>query len=612
MNEEDNLSEEGLGEVIKNQDKKLKEDLDEINYRNKELERRQKEQQPDIPGLFEARSGFRTGTGLAFEILANTGLDFFTFVPGTQQAGSAFINYLAQKIRGGEVSKGEILAAAATSQIPGLSQASALTKAGRLTRSVAKGGIAGGVTSTSMSLVDEGELPSFGEFATGVTAGGLMGGAFDLAPAALTGKLGKEVDDIKYDSSVFLKQFKSRLTGGPRIDHMDLGVPTFFGEGTVAAAKPTQYRLLFNWESQGAKPKANIGDTVDIVPRKVRRAKNLVTRKGIKFTKPDSVDLTNGFKATKQHQNFSEFIEDLIEADRIPARNITPQGFKAVGSRSSTPDLDLYEDYIAGYFNTYNTLDGITKVTLDKKTLKLGGKSLDNLKDVERILKAYKLNPKAFKSGAFDPSSSTSKELVEAFAQSKDIDDFIVRNLNLQRHHIAILDDSFALVDGLAGNDLDRMYKIIDNEGLIVGNDSGNLQLLPQQLHQGFVHGTIWPIAGPNWTGTSNTAKLLRKDISRLAPEKRVKYVQQLKDAVDEITIFMDDIIDAYIKDVKKGGQITLKDKESFMEYAENYMSSRGLVETAEIPTVASTRNPNKVDIEVQDEQFAFGEDTGI
>ena len=81
MNEEDNLSEEGLGEVIKNQDKKLKEDLDEINYRNKELERRQKEQQPDIPGLFEARSGFRTGTGLAFEILANTGLDFFTLFP---------------------------------------------------------------------------------------------------------------------------------------------------------------------------------------------------------------------------------------------------------------------------------------------------------------------------------------------------------------------------------------------------------------------------------------------------------------------------------------------------------------------------------------------------
>ena len=39
MNEEDNLSEEGLGDIIRERDKKLKEDLDEINYRNKELEK---------------------------------------------------------------------------------------------------------------------------------------------------------------------------------------------------------------------------------------------------------------------------------------------------------------------------------------------------------------------------------------------------------------------------------------------------------------------------------------------------------------------------------------------------------------------------------------------
>ena len=188
----------------------------------------------------DARSGVRTGLGLGFEIAANTGLDIFSFIPGSQQAGSAFINYLAQKIRGGEVSKGEILAAAATSQIPGLTQAKALTRGGRFYRSVAKGGISGGVTSTSMSLVDEGELPSFGEFATGVTAGGVMGGAFDLAPATFTGKLGKEVDDIKYDSDVFLRQLKSRITGGSRIDHPDIVYRSGqydFGEKSVGAAQ---------------------------------------------------------------------------------------------------------------------------------------------------------------------------------------------------------------------------------------------------------------------------------------------------------------------------------------------------------------------------------------
>ena len=162
----------------------------------------------------DARSNVRTGLGLGFEIAANTGLDIFSFVPGSQQVGSAFINYLAQKIRGGEVSKGEILAAAATSQIPGLTQAKALTRGGRFYRSAAKGGISGGVTTTSMSLVDEGELPSFGEFATGVTAGGVMGGAFDLAPGLVTGKLGEEVADINFDTKTYLSALKNKISTG--------------------------------------------------------------------------------------------------------------------------------------------------------------------------------------------------------------------------------------------------------------------------------------------------------------------------------------------------------------------------------------------------------------
>ena len=238
--------------------------------------------------------------------------------------------------------------------------------------------------------------------------------------------------------------------------------------------------------------------------------------------------------------------------------------------------------------------------------MRLGGKSLDNLKDVERILKAYKLNPKAFTSGAFNPNSSTSKDIIEAFAQSKDIDDFIVKNLQLQRHHIAILDDSFALVDGLTGNDLDRMYKIMDTEGLIVGNDARNLQLLPQEFHQGFIHGTIWPIAGPNWTGTTNTARLMRKNIAKLPSDQRVKYVQQLKDAIDEINLFMDDIIDTYIKEVKKGGQITLQDKASFMRYARRYMSKKGLLDTFDVDeTIRSTSKFRRPDLE--DQEFGQG-----
>ena len=553
-----------------------------------------KKVEEDEGGFFDEGSAFRTTAAIGTEIAANTLLDLFSFIPPAQYAGGAAINYLAQRIRGGEFSQGEMIAAGLASLLPGGAQAKSL--GGVIGKGVARGALSGAIETGAADLIDTGEIDAE-RLGQGALIGGAFGGIFSHAGSQKSVKRG-----IKY--------FQDRIRGEKFVklspeDALELGL----GEPMMSVqpgGKSTQYRLLFNWESQGAKPKANIGDTVDIVPRKVLRNKNWVTRKNIKFTKPDSINLTNGFIPTKQHKNFSEFIEDLIEADRIPARNITPQGFKAVGARSATPDLDLYEDYIAGYFNTYNTLDGITKVTLNNKTLRLGGKSLDNLKDVERILKAYKLNPKAFTSGAFNPNSSTSKDIIEAFAQSKDIDDFIVKNLQLQRHHIAILDDSFALVDGLTGNDLDRMYKIMDTEGLIVGNDARNLQLLPQEFHQGFIHGTIWPIAGPNWTGTTNTARLMRKNIAKLPSDQRVKYVQQLKDAIDEINLFMDDIIDTYIKEVKKGGQITLQDKASFMRYARRYMSKKGLLDTFDVDeTIRSTSKFRRPDLE--DQEFGQG-----
>ena len=58
--------------------------------------------------LWDPRSGLRTGLGLGFEVGANTLLDVFSFEPTSQVAGGTFINYLAQKIRGGEISKVDI------------------------------------------------------------------------------------------------------------------------------------------------------------------------------------------------------------------------------------------------------------------------------------------------------------------------------------------------------------------------------------------------------------------------------------------------------------------------------------------------------------------------
>ena len=177
--------------------------------------------------LWDARSGLRTGLGLGFEVGANTLLDVFSFEPTSQVAGGTFINYLAQKIRGGEISKGELAAAGLTSLIPGGSQARALTRGGRFTRSVAKGGLAGGITTTSMSLLDEKKLPSFGELAGGVGAGGTFGGMFDLAPATFTGKLGSEASEIAGDTTAFLGSLKHKVTTGKGI------IPDMILEGGV-------------------------------------------------------------------------------------------------------------------------------------------------------------------------------------------------------------------------------------------------------------------------------------------------------------------------------------------------------------------------------------------
>ena len=188
--------------------------------------------------LWDARSGLRTGLGLGFEVGANTLLDVFSFEPTSQVAGGTFINYLAQKIRGGEISKGELAAAGLTSLIPGGAQARAITRGGRLATSVAKGGLSGGITSTSMSLLDEGRLPTAGEIAGGVGLGGAFGGMFDLAPAAITGKLSSEVSEIAGDTGFFLQQLKRKVQGGDLIFDPEVYYGPGFGAGTIGAARP--------------------------------------------------------------------------------------------------------------------------------------------------------------------------------------------------------------------------------------------------------------------------------------------------------------------------------------------------------------------------------------
>ena len=177
MNEEEELK-----KALEEEERRRQEEYDEATKGNEEIrKKREGDQQLDIPGMFEARSGARIGAGLAFEVGANSFLDALSAIPGSQQVGSAVINAIAQGIRGGEFSFGELLASAAASQIPGLSQAKAITKAGKLARATAQGAVSGAIESTSIAAVDEGRLPTAQEFGLGVGAGGIFGAGFNIA-----------------------------------------------------------------------------------------------------------------------------------------------------------------------------------------------------------------------------------------------------------------------------------------------------------------------------------------------------------------------------------------------------------------------------------------------
>ena len=338
--------------------------------------------------------------------------------------------------------------------------------------------------------------------------------------------------------------------------------------------------------------------------------------------------ITNGFKRTRRHRNFEEFIEDLMEADRIPAKNIDRAGFRSSSIRQNKygVEIDLYQDYLQGYFNTYDTLDGAMKLTIGTKPIKLGqsamgARSVENLTEINKLFRAYKLNPQSFDSGAFAPGSKTSANLLKEFADSKGLDDFLLKNTQLQRHHLLIIDDSFALVKGLTGNDLSAMRKAMNQLGLIAGNDPENLKFVPQKLHQKFVHGQVWKAFGPEWTGTSAKAKQLRNQISQLPLKDRIPFLDQLKESMDLTNQIIDDAVDEYLVTKVAGFEISLADQADFEEFmaklvernkkqiGQDLRYGEELIDITQPTTVRSTSKPiDKLDVEIESDIFGQGQ----
>ena len=406
-----NDPEKGLDKFVKRNEERRQKEYEENKYRNRELQRRREDgEQLEIPDMFKAGSTARTLTGLGVEIGGNFLLDAFTFVPGSQQAGSAALNYLQQVIRGGPISKGEILAAAAASQIPFLQQAKAATRGGKFLRGVAKGSTAGAIDSSVRPIIDEKRAPTAGEFATGVTAGGAFGGMFDLAPAFTKGgarKVGQELGEITKDGQKFLGDLTDALTPGPvRIMRGDLIGAVSDGVGTsssirrivpdnpnqndilapyrghltnkfvkqpwenyLTSGSPDADRLLINLTGFPAKldapqPK---GQTYYTVLKSKGASGTIRGRQPLQDIK-DDIDLTDKSKyrfttpaqAERSANSFRNKIIRMMQIDRIRGEDAgTLAGFNKGSRKINTvtggiKDVgETYYDYLTGFFNRY-------------------------------------------------------------------------------------------------------------------------------------------------------------------------------------------------------------------------------------------------------------------
>ena len=179
MNKEDDLTQEDIDEYNKRRQKEYEDATNPKDPNTLEEELKKK-------GPLDEGSSLRQSLSIGTEVGLNTILDLFSFEPGSQIAGGTAINYLAQRIRGGEISQGELVASGLASLIPGGAQGKALT---RLAKASGKGAVSGGIQTTSMTAIDEGRLPTAEELGTGLAVGGAFGGLFqagtELTPALL-------------------------------------------------------------------------------------------------------------------------------------------------------------------------------------------------------------------------------------------------------------------------------------------------------------------------------------------------------------------------------------------------------------------------------------------
>tara|TARA_Y100000114_G_scaffold47210_1_gene43079 strand:- start:42 stop:2093 length:2052 start_codon:yes stop_codon:yes gene_type:complete len=472
-------TEEGLEEVIKRNEERNQRDYEENKYRNRELQRRQEErkrQQLDIPGLFEARSGLRTTAALGTEIFLNTLVDP-VLEPGTQIAAGSLINALAQRIRGGKFSPGEVTAAGLASLIPGGAQGRALTQ---VLKGGAKGAASGAIETTGMALVDEGRPPTKEELAAGLGIGFAFGGALSTPGAIKALKpIKQKVTDAGFDLQKALKNIKDETIApinvalrGDLIGAVADGVGTSSSTTRITPNDPnnilTPYighltnkfrkqpwedylttgrtaqsadRLLTNLTGFPAKldapqPK---GQTYYTVLKSKGASGTLRGRQPLQDVK-DDIDLTDKSKyrftttaqAEKSANRFRNKIIRMMQIDRIRGEDAgTLAGFNKGSRKINTvtggiKDVgETYYDYLTGFFNRYirrgtvDNFDDAVKIKIPKVQGRqiLPGVETDIVQgdaSLIRELRLFTMAPDVYKSGAFTPSNPTYQSQVKS------------------------------------------------------------------------------------------------------------------------------------------------------------------------------------------------------
>ena len=614
---EEEQTEEGLDKVIQAQEERNQKDYEENKYRNRELQRRQQEkrnQQLDIPGMFEAGSGFRQTASIGTEVLLESGMDLFSVAAPLQVPASAVINALAQKIRGGEFSRGEQLASMAATLLPGGAQGTALQ---RFAKATAKGAVSGGIQTTGRTLVDEGRRPTMEEFGTGVGTGAAFGGLFQTA--ASTKQVQEFAKRVRTEGSKLSDEFMAPFRvafRGDLIGAVADGTGTSGGTGRLTQQqlfdinksrkelldpytqkfKPQQWENFERFETgieqvtgrpfkiEAPEPK-NTGEDFTLVPDKQRG-------RPVRTMKKEDIDLnTFNFSNIKQAvERFRRRISGLMQIDRIRSSDAgTVDGFTKTSRNINTVTAgsneisSMYFDYLTGYFNRFirsgkvdNFENAVSLIAPKVKGKDILPDQIQTVKGDPRLmreLRVYTIAPDVYKSGAFSPKDKTYQAKLKTLIRKYATADATDISYKFDAHHIDQIAEGWPLYRGLPKEEIPKMRALVQAYGLEPGNHPDNMLLLLNELHKEF-HAVHWPAALERLKKSSTGWNMdeLQKIKTAVGREQYVQnYVREVERSRDEVLDRAQRLLDSYA-DEKKIKQIEITEQQ-IKELAEEIKS---------------------------------------